>query len=428
MRLCFARRLHRTTPTGSEPLSDNEISTDPLPQEGLNRVHDQLAAEVAAGHVPGLVFLVAHGDDVHVDAIGTPSLSDDTPLARDAIFRIASLTKPIVAAAALALVEEGILEPAPADRRAGTRAGLPPRPAFSRRRAGRHGPGTPAHRAEGPPQLHPGLRFTDDAARHVPHPEGGIRAGAAEHGWYPLAPWSTAMRTNGSPGWGRLPLMHQPGERWMYNTSGQVLGILVAGVCGHSLESVLRTADFRPARDDRHRVLRPAGKAWPGCPRSIDPIPTPAHFRCSMPPADSWWGRPPLLADGAGWLVSTIDDYWSFVSMVLAGGTGHGQRILFDGVGRRHDVGPPHPRPAGGHGAVSGASRQLGLRLAVPIAGSTHEPFPCGIGWNGGTGTTWRSDARRHVTAILFTQRQANSPSPPPVIENFWGGVNAATR
>ena len=109
MRLCFARRLHRTTRTRSGPLSDNEISTDPLPREGLDRLHDQLASEVAAGHVPGLVSLVARGDDVHVGAIGTPSLTDDTPLARDAIFRIASLTKPIVAAAALALVEEGVL-------------------------------------------------------------------------------------------------------------------------------------------------------------------------------------------------------------------------------------------------------------------------------------------------------------------------------
>jgi CubicO group peptidase (beta-lactamase class C family) len=68
-----------------------------------------LAAEVAAGHLPGLVSLVARGEHVHVDAIGTPSFTDDTPLARDAIFRIALLTKPIVAVAALALVEEGVL-------------------------------------------------------------------------------------------------------------------------------------------------------------------------------------------------------------------------------------------------------------------------------------------------------------------------------
>jgi hypothetical protein len=47
---------------------------------------------------------------------------------------------------------------------------------------------------------------------------------------------------------------------------------------------------------------------------------------------------------------------------------------------------------------------------------------------DGGTGTTWRSDTRRNITAILFTQRQAVSPVPPPLMEHFWADVNAATR
>ena len=68
-----------------------------------------MATHVAAGRLPGLVTLVACGDDVHIDAIGTPSFDDDAPLARDAIFRIASLTKPITAVATMSLVEEGLL-------------------------------------------------------------------------------------------------------------------------------------------------------------------------------------------------------------------------------------------------------------------------------------------------------------------------------
>src|SRR2546425_13146454 len=68
-----------------------------------------MAAHVAAGRLPGLVTLVACGDDVHIDTIGTPSFVDGAPLARDAIFRIASLTKPITAVAAMSLVEEGLL-------------------------------------------------------------------------------------------------------------------------------------------------------------------------------------------------------------------------------------------------------------------------------------------------------------------------------
>jgi CubicO group peptidase (beta-lactamase class C family) len=68
-----------------------------------------MAAHVAARRLPGLVTLVARDDDVHVDTIGTPSFDDDIPLARNAIFRIASLTNPITAVATMSLVEEGLI-------------------------------------------------------------------------------------------------------------------------------------------------------------------------------------------------------------------------------------------------------------------------------------------------------------------------------
>jgi hypothetical protein len=68
-----------------------------------------------------------------------------------------------------------------------------------------------------------------------------------------------------------------------------------------------------------------------------------------------------------------------------------------------------------------------GLGLATPAAG-TAAPFPSGVGWDGGTGTTWRSDLATGATGILFTQRQATSPEPPPLMRDFWPGVNAATR
>jgi CubicO group peptidase (beta-lactamase class C family) len=87
----------------------NQSSATHLSTEGVARLHDAMAAHVAAGRLPGLVTLVACGDDVHIDTIGTPSFVDDAPLARDAIFRIASLTKPITAVATMSLVEEGRL-------------------------------------------------------------------------------------------------------------------------------------------------------------------------------------------------------------------------------------------------------------------------------------------------------------------------------
>jgi hypothetical protein len=66
-------------------MADNEIATGLLPQQGMNRPHDELASEVAATYLPGLASLGTHGDDLRVDAISTPSLTDDTLLSRHAI-------------------------------------------------------------------------------------------------------------------------------------------------------------------------------------------------------------------------------------------------------------------------------------------------------------------------------------------------------
>jgi CubicO group peptidase (beta-lactamase class C family) len=75
----------------------------------LDGLHKAMAARVAKGELPGLVMLVAHGSDVHVDTIGVTAIGSDDPMRRDTIFRIASMTKPILAAATMMLVEDGRL-------------------------------------------------------------------------------------------------------------------------------------------------------------------------------------------------------------------------------------------------------------------------------------------------------------------------------
>jgi CubicO group peptidase (beta-lactamase class C family) len=414
------------TRTGSEPLHDNEISTDLLPQDGLDRLHDVVASEVAAGHLPGAVSLVARGDDVHVDAVGTPSFTDDTPLARNAIFRIASLTKPIVAVAVLALVEEGVLNlEEPIDELV---------PELASRRVLRSldaelDDTVPARR----PVLLEDLLSYRLGFGSVMMPPGSypIQRAEAELGLQSIGgpPWPPVAYD--ADGWiaalGTLPLMYQPGERWLYNTSGQVLGVLLARASGQTLEAVLRT-----------RIFDPLGMVDTGFtvpPEKLDRLPTlylPDPDTGALSVFDeaphSWWSTPPAFADGSGWLVSTIDDYWSFVSMMLAGGTGNGQRIISTRSVALMTSDQLTPSQREGNALFLGPHGSWGFGLAVPAAGSADEPFPCGIGWDGGTGTTWRSDVRRRVTAMLFTQRHATSPMPPPLIENFWSGVNAATR
>jgi CubicO group peptidase (beta-lactamase class C family) len=144
-------------------------------------------------------------------------------------------------------------------------------------------------------------------------------------------------------------------------------------------------------------------------------------------PAHSWWSTPPSFPDGSGWLVSTIDDYWSFVSMLLEGGTGQGERILSPATVELMTADRLTASQRDASRLFLGEHGGWGLGLAVPATGSSGQPLPCGFGWDGGSGTTWRSSPRSGVTGILFTQRQATSPVPPPIVEEFWAGVNAAT-
>src|SRR2546430_809247 len=75
----------------------------------LDRLHEAMAAHVAKGELPGVVTLVGRGKDVHVDAVGTMAFGSDDPMKRDTIFRITSMTKPILALATMMLVDDGAL-------------------------------------------------------------------------------------------------------------------------------------------------------------------------------------------------------------------------------------------------------------------------------------------------------------------------------
>ena len=109
-------------------------------------------------------------------------------------------------------------------------------------------------------------------------------------------------------------------------------------------------------------------------------------------PAHSWWSTPPSFPDASGWLVSTIDDYWSFVSMLLAGAPGRANTSS-----RRREP--------------------VALMTTDRLTSSQRAASSLFLGEHGGWG----------LTGILLTQRQVTSPAPHPVVEDFWAGVNAAT-
>jgi CubicO group peptidase (beta-lactamase class C family) len=395
-----------------------------LSTAGLARLHDVMTAHVEAAEMPGLVALVALGDEVHVEVIGSPSFADDTPLAQSAIFRIASLTKPVTAVAVMSLVEERVLRlDQPVDELL---------PELAHRRVLR--------------ALDAELDDTVAASRAITVEDllsyrFGIGSVMAPPASYPIqrAEAALGLQSIGGPPWppvthevdgwmaalGSLPLMYQPGEQWLYNTSAQVLGVLLARATGKGVETVLHERIFEPLAMADTGFTVPADQQ-DRLTTAYTPDPETGALSVLDDPADSWWSTPPSFPDCSGWLVSTIDDYWSFVSMLLAGGSRRGERVLAPESVALMTTDRLSTAQREASELFLGEHQGWGLGLTVAATGSA-APLPSGFGWDGGTGTTWRSNPRSGVTGILFTQRAANSPAPPPVIDDFWAAINAAT-
>jgi CubicO group peptidase (beta-lactamase class C family) len=400
------------------------MTTSGLPTAGLAHLHDVMSEHVESGEMPGLVTLVARGDDVHIDTIGSASFADDSSLDRSAIFRIASLTKPITAVATMSLVEEGVLRlDQPVDD-------LLPELAHPRVLRAIDAELDDTVAADRPITVEDLLSYRLGFGSVMAPPDS-----------YPIQRTEAALglQSIGGPPWppvthdvdswtaalGSMPLMYQPGEQWLYGTSGQVLGVLLARATGKDLASVMHDRIFGPLgmRDTGFTVA--AGQLH-RLTTFYAPDPETGELSVLDDPADSWWSTPPSFPDAAGWLVSTVDDYWSFVSMMLAGGTLRGQRVLSPGSVALMTTDRLSRAQRESSQLFLGEVGSWGLGMAVPAAGST-APLPSGFGWDGGSGTTWRSNPGTGVTGIVFTQRQAMSPAPPPVIEDFWAAVNAAT-
>ena len=139
---------------------------------------------------------------------------------------------------------------------------------------------------------------------------------------------------------------------------------------------------------------------------------------------DGFWAQPPRFPDAAGWLCSTLDDFWAFVQVLLSGGIAGGRRLLSPEsvVAMTSDhLTADQRRDAdlflGGSG--------WGYGMSTPPADRGVERIP-GFGWDGGTGTAWRTDPSTGLSGILFTQRQLISPEPPPVFVDFWAAARAA--
>lgn len=399
------------------------MASSGLNEDGLARLHDAMVSHVEQGAMPGLISLVACRGRAHVDVIGAGAFGDRRPMSRDAIFRIASLTKPIAAVAAMTLIEDGVL------RLEDTVDELLPELANRKvlRSLGSELDDTvPAARPITVSDvLTLRLGFGNIMAPPRTYP---IQRAEAELHLASLGPpWPPTPHTPDA--WmqrlGSLPLMYQPGEQWLYDTGAQVLGVLIERAADKPFEAFLRERIFGPLGMD--------DTGFSVSPRQLDRLTTayaPDPESGALDVLDavqrSYWSVPPAFPSAASWLVSTIDDYWAFVQMMLNRGVHQGVPIISEAsveLMTTDQLTRPQRESAR---LFLGENGGWGLGLLAPAADADGRGVPGGYGWDGGTGTTWRSDIDRDITGILFTQRTMTSPQPPEVFTDFWNGAYQA--
>jgi CubicO group peptidase (beta-lactamase class C family) len=381
-----------------------------------------LTGYVERGELPGLVTLLARRGEAHVEALGTLSQGGQ-PMRRDTIFRISSMTKPITAVAAMILVEECRLRlddpvdsflPELADRRVVRRLDAPLDDTVPARR---------------PISLRDLLTFRL-----------GFGSVMAPPGSYPIQQAISDLRLGGdgppqpahapdTDEWlrrlGSLPLMYQPGERWLYNTSSDVLGALVARASGQPFEAFLRERIFEPLgmRDTGFSV--PANKL-DRLATSYEADAETGALRVYDPPAGGQWSSPPPFASGAGGLVSTADDYLAFCCMLLNKGKHGDTRILSRPAVELMTSDQVTREQREGADMFFRENSSWGFGMAVYTRRDDLMATPGRFGWEGGLGTSAYSDPAEDLVGILLTQCAWSSPAAPRLLSDFWTSAYAA--
>lgn len=367
---------------------------------------------VQHGQLAGAVLLVSRGDDTWVEAVGHFAPGGPAPMRRDTLFRIASMTKPIAAAVTLMLVEDGTLKlEEPIDRLLPELA----EPRVLRTLASPLDDTVPATRSILVEDLLTMRMGTGAIMTPGDYP---IRAAKAERDVGVNITLDAASADDWLARIGSLPLMDQPGQTWLYDTSMVALGALLERASGQSLGALFRDRLFIPLG------MRDTGFSVP--PAELHRLPPAYRFdaasRALVPidpgGADSRYASEPPFASAAAGLISTVDDYHLFARMLLNGGTHSGTRLLSeDAIRRMHtDHIPSEQKARSPFGP--GFWETFGWGYGTSVVLHPSPDTPRGNGWSGGYGTTayWHHD----TVAILLAQRLMDSPAPPDHFTTFW--------
>ena len=215
----------------------------------------------------------------------------------------------------------------------------------------------------------------------------------------------------------RIPLLHQPGEAWLYNTCSDIQGVLVARAAGQPFPEFLAERLFAPLGMTDTGFHVPAAKRERFT----------SYYRPGPDSIWSWltlrngeWSAPPAFPSGAGGLVSTVDDLLLFARMLLAGGEAADERQLLSSESVRQmmtDHLTPAQRTAG---SLFLEGQGWGYGGSVDVARVDPWNVPGRYGWIGGTGTGTHVMPGKKAVTILLSQVELTSPSAPPLMRDFW--------
>jgi CubicO group peptidase (beta-lactamase class C family) len=345
---------------------------------------------VRAGRLPGVVMWVERrGARACVESLGQLDPARAIAMGSDAIFRIYSMTKPIVSVALMMLAEQGrILLRDPVAKYL---------PAFASVQVGFEQAG---HLELRPPQRPPTVH---DLLRHTAGLTYEFHAPSLVRRRYIEADLFSRRRSNAEQidTLAALPLMHEPGSVWDYSRATDVLGRLVEVVTGASLGEHLRTAIFEPLAMVDTGFTVPLAQQH----RIAEPFPVAPAGDGAPPVYDA--RAPAALQGGGGGLLSTAEDYARFLRMLLGAGRHGGARLL----GRKtvEFMTADHLGPIPAVGGVLPPGHGFGLGFAVKtVVGEHTEPGSIGsYGWSGAAGTAFFVDPREDLFAIVMVQAPA---------------------
>lgn len=368
-----------------------------LSKERLGRLRPVLGSTVERGEVAGIVALAARGADVHVEAAGFQNLAARAPMRRDSIFRIASMTKPVTAVAAMMLVEEGLIRlddavdrwlPELKDRR------------VLKSLAGALDDTVPAER---PISLRDLLTFragwglTMAPPGTYPIQQALVDAGLAPGPNPPALSPDQVMRA-----FAGLPLLHQPGERWHYHTAYDALAVLIARVAAQPFDRFLEERIFAPLG------MRDTGFAVPA-EKQARLATVYGRDKTGKLSPDEEAGASVTPGGGSG-LYSTVDDYLAFGRMMLNFGAHGGTRLLARPTVEAMTTDQITAAQKAASPFIPGEGRGWGFGVATVNRRDGIAAVPGAYGWAGGYGTTWLTDPAERMVSVVMTQRLMNRP------------------